>query len=277
MTDIQKRNNVRLMKAHGEWHGKTIMFAHGFGCDQNMWARLIPFFNEHFNIVLFDYVGSGQSELSAFDVKKYSAIEGYAQDIIDVCQALALDNVVFVGHSVSCSAGIVASNKHPGLFSHLILVGPSPCFLNLPPDYFGGFEQQDLEDLLELMDQNYVGWANYLAPVVAGGSGEGQIAGELSASFCSTDPLVSKTFARTTFFADNRADFQKNTKPCLLLQHEKDTLAPLNVGEYLSSVTANNAYRVIAVDGHCAHMSHPALVSQEILSFLADSNSAVLA
>jgi sigma-B regulation protein RsbQ len=268
VSNIIKRNNVKVI-GNGE---KTLMFAHGFGCDQNMWERLTPYFKDDYRLVLFDYVGSGQSELSAFDRQRYSSINGYAQDIIDVCEALYINEAVFIGHSVSCSAGIVAANLHPEYFSQLVLIGPSPCFLNLPPDYLGGFDKQDLEELLELMDQNFVGWANYLAPVVAGLSGEGQIAGELSASFCSTDPLVAKTFARTTFFADNRKDFEQNNIPCLLLQHEKDTLAPLNVGEYLNSNTAKSTYRVLDVVGHCAHMSHAELVSETIKKYLSGHN-----
>jgi len=264
MSNIIKRNNVTII-GDGE---KTIILAHGFGCDQNMWERLIPYFKEDYRLVLFDYVGSGQSELAAFDVQRYSSINGYAQDIIEVCEAVNISGAIFIGHSVSCSAGIVAANLHPEYFSHLILIGPSPCFLNIPPDYLGGFENKDLEELLELMDQNYLGWANYLAPVVAGSSGEGQIAGELSESFCSTDPVVAKTFARTTFFADNRNDFKNNTIPCLLLQHKKDTLAPLNVGEYLNLNTAKSTYLVLNVDGHCAHMSHPALVSDAVREYL---------
>lgn len=264
MQNVMSRNNVTVI---GEGT-KTIVFAHGFGCDQNMWERLLPYFNDHYRIVLFDYVGSGQSELAAFDVKRYSSIDGYAQDIFEVCEAVGVSDAIFIGHSVSCSAGMVAANKHPKLFSHLILIGPSPCFLNIPPDYLGGFDKQDLDELLELMDQNYVGWANYLAPVVAGLSGEGEISGELSDSFCSTDPLVAKTFAHTTFFADNRDDFAKNTTSCLLLQHKKDTLAPLNVGDFLSASTKNSTYRIIDVDGHCAHMSHPELVYDEIKQYL---------
>ena len=264
MSNIIERNNVKIV-GNGQ---QTMVLAHGFGCDQNMWERLLPFIKDDYRLVLFDYVGSGQSELSAFSVERYSSIHGYAQDIIDVCTALNIKDAIFVGHSVSCSAGIVAANKVRSLFSKLILIGPSPCFLNLPPDYLGGFNKADLEELLALLEQNFVGWANYLAPVVAGVSGEGDIAGELSDSFCSTDPFVAKTFAHTTFFADNREDFKQNNIPCLLLQHKNDALAPLNVGEYLQSMTAHSTYRVIDVDGHCAHMSHPELISTEIKQFL---------
>lgn len=264
--NILKRNNVNVVGSGDS----AILFAHGFGCDQNMWRSITPLFDSSTRQILFDYVGSGQSDLNAFDIGKYSSIEGYAQDILDVCDALDLKSgVIFVGHSVSCSAGVVASLQRPELFKAIIMIGPSPCFINYPPNYTGGFEKSDLEELLALMDQNYIGWANYLAPVVAGDDGETQISGELNDSFCSTDPLVAKTFAKTTFFADNRDDFKRVESPCLILQHRVDTLAPLSVGQYLSEHIKNNTFEVLDVHGHCAHMSHPELVVQKIKEFVA--------
>jgi sigma-B regulation protein RsbQ len=254
---ILSRNNVKV-SGRGE---RTLLFAHGFGCNQNMWTRVTPAFEDSHRIVLFDYVGSGQSELRTFDPVRYSRLDGYAQDVLDVCDALNLtDNVVFVGHSVSCSVGMLASIARPGLFQRLIMVGPSPSFLNDPPAYHGGFEREDLEGLLALMDQNYIGWANYLAPVVAGQSGQGMVAGELTDSFCSTDPTAARVFARATFFADNRADLPKVAVPSLILQHREDSLAPLSVGEYLHQHLNNSRLQVLDVAGHCAHMSHPDLV-----------------
>jgi len=210
-------------------------------------------------------VGSGQSELRTFDPVRYSRLDGYAQDVLDVCDALNLtENVVFVGHSVSCSVGMLASIARPGLFERLIMVGPSPSFLNDPPSYHGGFEREDLEGLLALMDQNYIGWANYLAPVVAGQAGQGMVSGELTDSFCSTDPTAARVFARATFFADNRADLPKVAVPSLILQHREDSLAPLTVGEYLHQHLKNSRLQVLDVAGHCAHMSHPQLVVSAI-------------
>lgn len=195
---ILARNNVHVQ---GE-SGPVLLYAHGFGCNQTMWNRVTPAFASTHRQVLFDYVGSGKSDLAAFDSKRYASLQGYAQDVLDVCDALNLRRgVTFVGHSVSCSIGLLASIARPELFERLVLIGPSPCFLNHPPEYLGGFERQDLEGLLSLMDQNFIGWANYLAPVVSGEAQAGSLTGELSDSFCSTDPLVARVFAQTTFFS----------------------------------------------------------------------------
>jgi sigma-B regulation protein RsbQ len=241
--------------------GPVLLYAHGFGCSQRMWSRVTPAFADTHRQILFDYVGSGQSDLAAFDVLRYSSLNGYAQDVLDVCDAYGLTSgVTFVGHSVSCSVGLLASIARPELFERLVLIGPSPCFLNEPPNYTGGFEREDLEGLLSLMDQNYIGWAQYLAPVVAGADGAEQVAGELSDSFCSTEPAVARVFARTTFFADNRVDLPRVTRPCLILQHRQDALAPLAVGEYMHAHLRDSTLQVLPVAGHCSHMTHPQLV-----------------
>jgi sigma-B regulation protein RsbQ len=211
--------------------------------------------------VLFDYVGSGQSDRSAFQPTRYSHLDGYAQDVMEVCDALELSSgVTFVGHSVSASIGLLASIARPGLFERLILIGPSPCFVNHPPDYIGGFEPEDLEGLLELMDQNYIGWADYLAPVVSGSPSSDPVSQELNQSFCSTDPTTARVFARATFFADNRADLAKVKTPCLILQHAHDALAPAQVGEYLHRELKGSTLEVLETTGHCAHLSAPELV-----------------
>ena len=255
--DIIKRNNV-CIQGDGD---AILLYAHGFGCSQAMWNRITPEFNHSHKQILFDYVGSGQSDLSAFNVERYSSLNGYAQDVIDICDALNLqENVTFVGHSVSCSIGLIACLLRPQLFNQFILIGASPCFINFPPDYMGGFEREDLVDLLALMDQNYLGWANYLAPIVAGEQQNGAISGELSDSFCSTDPLVAKTFAKATFFADNREEFARVLKPCLILQNSHDSLTPVSVGEYMHRQLKNSQLTIFDIAGHCAHRSHPALV-----------------
>ena len=262
---ILSRNNVKV-SGHGE---RTLLFAHGFGCNQQMWSKVAAAFENSHRIVLFDYVGSGQSQLQAFDPVRYSRLDGYAQDVLEVCDALNLrQDVVFVGHSVSCSVGMLASIARPALFDRMVLVGPSPSFLNDPPDYQGGFEREDLEGLLSLMDQNYIGWANYLAPVVAGQAGQGAVAGELTDSFCSTDPTAARVFARATFFADNRADLPRVSVPSLILQHRQDSLAPVSVGEYLHRHLQGSQLRVLDVAGHCAHMSHPDLVVAAMRAYL---------
>lgn len=264
--NIHKRNNVAVL---GET-GPVILYAHGFGCSRDMWSRVTPAFAATHRQVIFDYVGSGNSDRAAFDPQRYADLGGYARDILEICDALDLhEGVTFVGHSVSCSIGMLASIERPALFDRLVLLGPSPCFLNDPPDYEGGFEREDLEGLLSLMDQNYMGWAQYLAPVVAGASGSGEVAGTLTDSFCSTDPAVARVFARATFFADNRADLPKVPCPALILQHLKDNLAPLGVGEYMHAHLRASTLQVLDVEGHCAHMSNPALVVEAMRNYMA--------
>jgi len=247
----------------------VLLYAHGFGCNQTMWDAVTPEFATTHKQVLFDYVGSGQSDISAFDATRYSSLDGYAQDVLDVCDALGLnEGITFIGHSVSSSIGILASIRRPKLFKQLVLLGPNPCFVNHAPDYVGGFERKDLQELLELMDKNYIGWAQYLAPVVAGPDGGVTVSGKLSESFCSTDPVVARTFAQATFFADNREDLPLVTRPCLILQHRQDSLAPLAVGNYLHQHLHGSTLQILEAAGHCAHMSHPKLVVKAIRNFV---------
>lgn len=264
--NILQRNNVSVI---GE-HGPVLLYAHGFGCNRDMWNPVLPAFADTHRQIVFDYVGSGNSDRAAFDPQRYGDLKGYAQDVLEVCDALGLvEGVTFIGHSVSSSIGMLASIERPALFDRLVLLGPSPCFLNDPPSYFGGFEREDLEGLLALMEQNYMGWAAYLAPVVAGASGEGQVANTLNASFCSTDPAVARVFARATFFADNRSDLARVSTPSLLLQHRKDTLAPVSVGEYMHAHMPQSTLQVLDVEGHCAHLSNPSLVIEAMRQYLA--------
>jgi sigma-B regulation protein RsbQ len=263
--NILDRNNVHVLEAEGP----VLLYAHGFGCNQSMWSGITPAFASSHRQVLFDYVGCGQSDLSAFKPERYASLQGFSQDLLDVCDALNLrSGVTLVCHSVSCSIGLLASIARPELFDRLVLLGPSPCFLNYPPDYTGGFEREDLEGLLSLMDQNYIGWANYLAPVVAGGDKDSAVSAELSNSFCSTDPTVARVFAHATFFSDNRTDLPRVSRPCLILQHRHDALAPLSVGEYLHAHLQGSTYKVLDVTGHCGHMSHPDLVVSAIRDYL---------
>lgn len=262
--NVLNRNNVHVQGNNGP----LLLYAHGFGCNQTMWNQVTPYFESTHRQVLFDYVGSGKSDLASFDAKRYSSLQGYAQDVLDVCDALGLSNgVTFVGHSVSCSVGLLASLARPELFDRLVLLGPSPCFLNYPPDYLGGFEREDLEGLLSLMDQNYIGWANYLAPVVSGETEAGALTGKLSDSFCSTDPTVARVFAQTTFFSDNRADLPLVSRPCLILQHREDALAPLGVGEYMHANLQGSTLKVLDVAGHCGHMSQPFLMAEAMRNY----------
>ncbi len=250
---IIARNNVNIL-GNGT---QTIIFAHGFGCDQIIWRYLTPAFEKNYRIVLFDYVGSGKSEIQAYDADRYGNLNGYAQDVIDICHALELKNAIFVGHSVSAIIGLLASIREVDLFDKLVLIGPSPRYLNDFPDYIGGFERKDLEELLLLMEINYAGWANYLAPAIMGNSDRPQLAHELEQSFCAMNPEIARQFARTTFLADNRKDLKQVTVPSLILQCSQDIIAPLEVGTYVHYQTPNSTLRFMEATGHCPHMSHP--------------------
>ncbi len=233
-----------------------MMFAHGFGCDQNMWRFLTPSFENDYKIVLFDYVGAGKSDISAYNKERYSSLQGYAQDVLDICEELQLRDTIFVGHSVSSMIGLLAAVEHPGYFAELIMVGPSPCYIN-DGDYKGGFERKDIEGLLETMEKNYIGWANFLAPNIMGNKDRPELGEELKDSFCSTDPLIARQFAKATFFSDNRDDLHKTKVPSLILQCSEDIIAPLEVGDYLHRKLANSTLKVMKATGHCPHMSEP--------------------
>jgi sigma-B regulation protein RsbQ len=252
-SDILNRNNVRVFGRGTQ----PMLFAHGFGCDQNMWRFVTPAFENEYRIVLFDYVGSGKSDIAQYDRERYSSLEGYAQDILDVCHALDLHDVIFVGHSVSSMIGVLAANEEPERFARLVLVGPSPRYINDPPDYVGGFERADIEGLLETMEKNYIGWANFLAPAIMKNPDRPELSQELEASFCSTDPVIARAFAEATFFADNRADLAAVRVPSLIMQCSDDMIAPLVVGEFLSRTLRDSTLQIMSATGHCPHMSHP--------------------
>jgi sigma-B regulation protein RsbQ len=250
---IQRRNNVKVFGKGMQ----PMLFAHGFGCDQNMWRFVTPAFENDYRIVLFDYVGSGKSDLAAYDPERYATLGGYADDVLDVCNAFDLQDVIFVGHSVSSMVGVLVANREPALFEKLILIGPSPRYINDPPDYVGGFERSDIEGLLETMEKNYLGWANFLAPAIMKNPDRPELSAELEASFCSTDPVIAKRFAEVTFFADNRGDLAAVQVPSLIMQCSEDILAPNAVGDYLSRELPRSTLRVLRAIGHCPHMSHP--------------------
>ena len=252
-SDVLHRNNVKTFGSGN----RPMLFAHGFGCDQNMWRYVAPAFADDYRIVLFDYVGSGKSDLSAYDADRYSTLDGYATDVLDVIHALDLRNVIFVGHSVSAMVGVLAANREPDRFTRLIMIGPSPRYMNEAPDYAGGFERSDIEQLLETMDRNYVGWANFLGPAIMKNSDRPELGEELTQSFCSTDPVIARRFAEATFFSDNRSDLADLQVPSLVLQCSDDMIAPNFVGEYVHRNTPRSTLRVMNATGHCPHMSAP--------------------
>jgi sigma-B regulation protein RsbQ len=236
--DVLARNNVKVFGRGTQ----PMLFAHGFGCDQNMWRFVTPAFEADYRIVLFDYVGSGKSDLDAYDAHRYATLDGYAQDVLDVVHALDLHDVIFVGHSVSGMVGVLAANREPDRFARLVLVGPSPRYVNDPP-YVGGFERGEIDGLLETMEKNYIGWANFLAPAIMKNPDRPELGQELEASFCSTDPVIARNFAEATFFADNRADVREVQVPSLILQCSEDIIAPTVVGEYLHREMPRSTFR----------------------------------
>jgi sigma-B regulation protein RsbQ len=263
-SDVTNKNNVTILGC-GE---KTLLLAHGFGCDQKMWRFMLPDLAHHYKVVLFDYVGSGKSDLSYYDQDRYSSLEGYAQDVLEVCEALDLQDVIFVGHSVSSMIGLIASVQKPDIFSQLVMICPSPCFLNFKPYYVGGFEKADLEELIDLMDKNYIGWANYLAPLVTGSNHSEKLVGELSGSFCSTDPIIAKTFAKATFFSDYRYLLSMAKHPVLIFQSSQDALASTDIGDYMVEQLPIATLQLIEAEGHCLHMTHPDIINQVLRSYI---------
>lgn len=260
---VAQRNNVHI-KGNGT---QVMLFAHGFGCDQNMWRLVTPAFEDKYKVVLFDYVGCGKSDLSAYNVERYSSLQGYAQDILDICEELDLHDIIFVGHSVSSMIGILAAIENPDIFSCMVFIGPSPRYIN-DMHYSGGFSREDLEGLLDVMDNNYIGWANFLAPVVMKNPDQPELTTELEESFCSTDPVITRKFAEVTFFSDNRNDLSKLTMPCLILQCSDDAIAPDSVGEYTHQQIKGSKFEKMKATGHCPHMSHPQETIDLIEKFL---------
>ena len=261
---VLRRNNVQLS---GRESGQPMIFAHGFGCDQNMWRFVAPAFEDEHRIVLFDHVGAGGSDLSAFNRNKYSSLQGYASDVLDICRELDLKQVIFVGHSVSAAIGVLAANQEPDRFDALVLVGPSPCYID-DGDYVGGFSREDIEGLLESLDSNYLGWSSAMAPVIMANPDRPELGAELTNSFCRTDPAIARHFARVTFLSDNRDDFPKVTVRSLVLQCSEDAIAPQCVGEYVHRNIPGSELVLLKATGHCPNLSAPEETIAAIRGFL---------
>lgn len=234
-----------------------MLFAHGFGCDQDMWRFVVPAFEEQYRVIRFDYIGHGKSTLEAYNPERYASLQGYAQDILDICQDLDLRHLVFVGHSVSSMIGLLACNQEPDRFDKLLMVSPSPHYMN-EKDYSGGFERVDIDELLATMDRNFFGWATSIAPTMMANPDHPELGRELTESFCATDVAVAKQFARVTFLGDNRNDLANLSRPSLIIQSAEDVIAPLEVGQYLANHMPHSTLRVIKATGHCPHISAPA-------------------
>jgi sigma-B regulation protein RsbQ len=261
--DIRKKNNVQMI-GKGD---KTIMFAHGFGCDQHMWRYVVPAFKDSYQVVLFDHVGAGNSDTSAYSYSRYNTLQGYADDVLAICHSLSLSEVIFVGHSVGAIIGVLAAIKEPALFDKLILVGPSPCYIN-DGEYVGGFSKGDIEGLLESLESNYLGWSSTMAPIIMANKDRPGLGEELTNSFCKTDPEIAQHFARTTFLSDNRADLKKLKTKSLILQCSEDIIAPLQVGTYVHQQLSNSTLVVLKATGHCPNLSAPGETSMAILQYL---------
>jgi sigma-B regulation protein RsbQ len=265
MSGALQRNNVSIRGSGSQ----AIVFAHGYGCDQNMWRFIAPAFEDRYRVVLFDHVGHGQSDASAFDEVRHGSLNGYADDVLDIVRELDLSRVIFVGHSVSAMIGVLAAIKQPERFERLVLIGPSPCYID-DGEYVGGFRREDVEGLLDFLDSNHLGWSSTMAPVIMGNPDRPELGEELANSFCRTNPDIAKHFARVTFLSDNRADLPKLGTKSLILQCSDDVIAPEAVGRYVHRHLPESRFVQLAATGHCPNLSAPTETIEAIEAFLRD-------
>jgi sigma-B regulation protein RsbQ len=263
LQNLVAKNNITIQGTGS----KSMFLVHGYGCDQNMWKFITPQFKEDYRIILIDLVGSGKSDENAYDYDKYSSLEGYADDIIEICDALNLKDICFVGHSVGAIIGLLAAVKRPALFEKLIMIGPSPRYIN-DAVYFGGFSQNDIDDLMETLDSNYLGWSSAMAPVIMGNPDRPELAAELEESFCQNNPEIAKHFAKVTFQGDNRSDLNKLTTDTLIIQSMEDAIASVKVGRYVHENIANSKFVILETTGHCPHLSDPNQTIEAIKKYL---------
>jgi sigma-B regulation protein RsbQ len=261
---VVDRFNVTMS---GRPDGQPMVFAHGFGCDQHMWRHVAPRFEDEFRVVLFDHIGAGGSDLGAYDSGHYVSLGAYAEDVLTICRELGLDSVIFVGHSVSAMIGVLAAAAEPERFAKLVLVGPSPRYIDDGP-YVGGFSEPDIAELLDSLESNYLGWSSAIAPVIMGNAERPELGEELTESFCRTDPQIARQFARVTFLSDNRADLAKVATPTLVLQSRQDVIAPVAVGEYVAAAIADSKLVVLDATGHCPNLSAPDVTAAAIADFV---------
>jgi sigma-B regulation protein RsbQ len=263
MASLADRHNAKLVGSSA----RTMMFAHGFGCDQNMWRFVAPAFEDDFRILLFDHIGAGSSDLSAYDPEKYATLDGYADDVIALARDAGVKEGVFVGHSVSAMIGLLAAKKAPELFNTLVMVGPSPRYID-DGGYVGGFTEAQVEELLEFLDSNHMGWSQAMAPAIMGNTDRPELGQELTDSFCRTDPEIAKRFARTTFLSDNRADLGDLAARVLILQCREDVIAPISVGEYVHDALPGSELVILDATGHCPNLSAPEATIAAIRAFI---------
>jgi sigma-B regulation protein RsbQ len=264
VVSVLERNNVHVS---GDPEAPAMVFAHGFGCDQNMWRFVAPEFEADHRVVLFDHVGAGGSDLSAYDPERYGSLDGYADDIVELCHALDITNGVFVGHSVSAMIGVLAARREPALFERLVLVGPSPRYID-DDQYVGGFSHDDIDELLDSLESNFLGWSSAMAPAIMGNPDRPELGEELTNSFCATDPEIAAQFARVTFLSDNRDDLAAVAVPALVLQTREDAIAPPQVGEYVHRQIPGSSFVLLDATGHCPNLSAPHATTEAIRAFL---------
>ncbi len=262
--DPLSRNNVRVS---GRLDGRPMVFAHGFGCDQNMWRFVAPEFEDEFRVILFDHVGAGGSDLTAYEEEKYSSLGGYATDVLEILRALDLRDVVFVGHSVASMIGMLAEIEEPDRFAQLVMVGPSPRYID-DSAYVGGFAEDDIRELLDSLDSNYLGWSSAMAPAIMGNPDRPELGEELTESFCRTDPAIARRFAAVTFLSDNRADLARVSTPTLVLQCSSDVIAPTEVGAFVHAAIPGSTLVTLEATGHCPNLSAPAETAAAIAAFV---------
>ncbi|MEU7484260.1 alpha/beta hydrolase [Streptomyces sp. NPDC042319] len=264
--DFLRRNNVTVT---GNPDGPAVVLAHGFGCDQNMWRLTVPALADDYRVVLFDYVGSGRSDLSAFQEDRYASLDGYAQDVVEICEALDLREAAFIGHSVSAMTGVLAAAKAPERIGSLVMVAPSPRYID-DEGYRGGFSAEDIEELLVSLESNYLGWSATMAPLIMGNPDRPELGEELTNSFCATDPDMARVFARTTFLSDSRDELKTVGVPTLVLECTQDVIAPREVGAFVHTQIPGSTLVTLDATGHCPHLSAPGATNQAITDFLAD-------
>jgi sigma-B regulation protein RsbQ len=262
--DVVRRNNVNVT---GRDDGRPMLFAHGFGCDQHMWRFVAPAFEDSHRVVLFDYVGAGGSDASAYDPERYDSLDGYAEDVLDICRALELEDAVFVGHSVSSMVGALAAAREPGRIGSLVMVGPSPRYID-DDGYRGGFSRADIDELLGSLNSNFLGWSSAMAPVIMGNDDRPELGAELTESFCRTDPDIAARFARVTFMSDNSADLAEVRVPTHVLQCSDDAIAPEAVGDYVHRAIPGSRLVRLAATGHCPNLSAPEETVAAIRAFV---------
>jgi sigma-B regulation protein RsbQ len=260
---VSRRNNINIVGTGT----KTMLFAHGYGCDQIMWRHFVRAFEDDYRIVLFDHVGAGRSDISQYSREKYGTLQGYADDVLEIIDAVSAGPVIYIGHSVSAMIGVLAANKRPAAFEQLIMVGPSPCYIN-SGEYIGGFSRSDIDGLLQTLSENHLGWSRAMAPVIMKNEERPELSNELADSFCRTDPEIAKHFARVTFLSDNRVDLASVSVPSLILQCSEDSIAPMEVGDFVHRSIPGSSLIRLRATGHCPHLSGPVETIRIIKEYL---------